>query len=394
MQIAGFWQNKNMSEPSEPILKLVTQAKSLDLKKAMAWVTATTGKTGLRQAMEIGRFALGKKKLSPQEYYHLGLWRPHLSADEKAAFLSASKSMALNRRLSPINATSLHGLMRSKILTGLILRAAGFPTMKPLATFGGGVVVPGAAVLRTAADIADWLRQDGLLPVFGKPVNAALSIGAASYIELTPDRTSVVLGNGKIVALAKITAEIAEHFATGYLFEPLIRQHPALEAIAGKAVGGLRVVTLRGPDGPEVLYTVQRLPGPGAMMDALTASPYSVALVDPATGRIVRAQSMFAMNVAPLEASLVTGVRFETVTLPFVSEAMAVSVEAHRLFATSGVLGFDIALTTTGVVINEVNSLPYHSAYQHSADRGLMNAEFRPRIEAAIRVAEAKTGKR
>lgn len=378
-----------MADKLGPILKLETQKTSLDLNNAMAWVAQKTKKGRLQQAFEMARFALGKQKLSLEDYFLMALWRPELSAENKAAFLSHTSSWMLNNRLSPINEFSLHGLTKNKVLTGLALRAAGFPTLVPLAVFGGQFAVPGAVLLRSAADIADWLRQDGQLPVFGKPVNASLSIGAASYVSLTDDRNSVVLGNGTIVTLAAITAEIAEHFSAGYMFEPLIVQHPAVEAITGKAVGGLRVVTLRGPDGPEVLYTAQRLPGVGAMMDALTTSPYTVALVDAASGRISRAQSMYAMNTKPLEASLVTGVRFDTVVLPFVAEAMAVSVEAHRMFATPGILGFDIALTTAGVVINEVNSNPYHSTYQHSADRGLMNPDFRPRIEAAIKVTKA-----
>ena len=379
-----------MGETSQPILKLAKQQTSFDLKNAMAWVTRRTGKSGLRQVIEIGRLALGRQKLSPEDYYLSALWRPELSAADKAAFLSPATSWALNKRLSPVTEFSLHGLARNKILTGLVLRAAGFPTMVPLAVFGGQFAVPGAALLRTAADIADWLRRDGQLPVFGKPINASLSLGTASYMSLTADRNSVVLGNGTIVTLAAITAEIAAYFPTGYMFEPLIRQHPAVEAIAGKAVGALRVVTLRGPDGPEVLYTAQRLPGLGAMMDALTSSPYTTALVDMATGRIIRAQSIFSMNIKPLEASLVTGVRFDTVELPFIAEAVAMSLDAHRMFGSPGILGFDIALTTTGGVINEVNSNPFHSTYQHGADRGLMNPEFRPRIEAAIRVTEAE----
>lgn len=379
-----------MSRPSASILKLRRYYYSVDLRQSISQVQARTGKGAVRQIFELLGHRFGRHKIPAEEYYEFGLWRPTLSASERAAFVSSSESTALNLRLSPVDRLGLHGFTTNKVLTGLAMRSAGLPMQKPCALFGLAITIPGAANLSTASDISRWLRQDGSLPVFGKPLHKSLCIGAASYMSLADQGKSVVLGDGRSVDTDRLAAEIAANFPKGYLFEPLIRQHPDVVAMTGPAVGALRVLTLREPDGVRVLYLAQRLPAVGAMTDGAQLSvPFSEALIDAESGRIVRVQSMDQIPPDRLLVSNTTGKAFADVVLPYVKEAQTIACEAHRLLVGAGILGFDIALSETGPVINEINSNPYHSIYQRSADRGLLNPEFKPRIEAALTLARA-----
>lgn len=382
-----------MSESVPSILKLRRYNLSVDLGDSIRRVQETTGKGPARQGLEIMALMLGRQRLLATNYYEYGLWRRDLTRQEKTAFVSEAGSRAINLRLSPVDRLSLGGLVTNKLLTGLALRSAGFPAQKPRALFGMGVKIPEVERLESAADIAGWLSAEGNLPVFGKPLHQTLGIGAASYLSVEDGGKSVRFGNGKIAGIDALSIEIAANFPDGYLFEPLIRQHPDVEAITGPAVGALRVVTLREPDGVRVLYVAQRLPAVGSMTDGANQNaPFAEALIDAESGRIIRVQDMDRMPPDRLETSHVTGRPFAKVTLPFVKEARTIACDAHRLLAGAGILGFDIALAHTGPVINEINSNPFHSVYQRSADRGLMNPEFRPRIQAAI--AHAKASRR
>lgn len=379
-----------MPDTPPPILKLRRVQPAFAPQPLMDQVHRMTGKSRLRQAGELLWLYLGPRRIPMSDYFLEGLWRPELTAADRATYVSDASSTAINRRLSPVDPIGLHGLLADKVLTKLALGAAGFPVQRTSALFGSVIALPGIPRLQSAADIAAFLRQDGTLPVFGKPLRGSLSIGAASIIALQ-EGDRVLLGNGRTVALAALATEIAQNFQSGYLFEPLIRQHPAVEAVTGPAVGALRVVTLRVPGGAEVLYTAQRLPAVGAMIDAASGSnPYTTALIDAATGRVLRAQKMDEMPPDSLDTSLVTGVRFDSVTLPFMPEALAIAVEVHRLMPQQGVLGFDFALTPTGPVINEVNSNPFHTIYQRAADRGFLNRDFKPRVDAAIALIRAE----
>lgn len=372
-------------------LKLRPYGASIDEAKLAATVTSLTGKGPTRQALEILVARFGRQKMSVAEYYEYGLWRPQLARQEKAAFVSDVGSVALNLRLSPMNRTNLSGFTSNKLLTGLALRAAGLPMQTPRAVFGTGFAIRGVEQLGNAAEIAAWLRRDGSLPAFGKPLHESLCIGAASLLFLEDNGKRVRFGDGKTVGIEVMAQEIASQFSRGYLFEPLIRQHPDVEALTGPAVGALRVVTLREPDGIQLLYVAQRLPAVGAMTDgAQLDAPFSEALVDAETGGYIRVQNMGQMATERLERSNVTGKAFAGVTLPFVREALEVAKAAHGLLTGAGVLGFDIALSTDGPLINEINSNPFHSIYQRSSDRGLLNPEFRPRIEAAIALSRSR----
>lgn len=383
-----------MPGQAKSILKLEPIFPDLDFQAAAEMVKRATGKGELRQAFEIVRFALGPHRLAPADYYLEGVWRSELLAEGRDSFISETQSKALNRRLSPIGVDGLHGLLTDKLLTGLVLRAAGFPVLEPRAIFGKLVRLPGVERLTNTRDIAAFLRREGTLPLFGKPLHGSLSIGAASYIAIENKGETLVLGNGQRVALDTLAAEISANFARGYVFEPIIRQHPDVERVTGPAVGGLRIVTLRTRDDVEVLYTLQRLPAVGAMMDATSGrNPYTTAHIDGETGRVIRAQAMDSMDMDSLETSLVTGVRFDSVVLPFMQEAHALALDVHRLLVRPGLLGFDIALTATGPLITEINSNPYHTSYQHAANRGFLNAAFKPKIDLALAVVRDETGK-
>lgn len=383
-----------MTKEPTSILKLGRISLGLDYREAFETVKRASGMGALRQSFEILRHSLGRGRFSPSEYYLEGLWRPELSAEERASFISEHASTKLNRQLSPLDESSLNGLLTDKLLTGLVLRSAGFPALAPRAVFGKLVRVPGVKRLSSAREIAEFLGQEDNLPVFGKPLHASLSIGAGSFVSLADSGQSLVLGNGRVVGLKALAEEIASNFPRGYVFEPLIRQHPEVERVTGLAVGGLRVLTLRNPDDVEVLYTVQRLPAVGAMMDAShLGNPYSTALIDHETGRVLRAQAMNSMAAESLETSPVTGVRFDSVVLPFMKEAHDLALDVHRMLARPGVLGFDMALTAKGPLITEINGNPFHTTYQRAANRGLLNPEFRPRIETALAVVRSESGK-
>ncbi len=380
-----------MPEPAPPILKLRRYNLTVDLSDSIAKVRDSTGKSPARQGLEILAVALGRQRLRAEDYYQYGFWRPELSREDRSAFVSSLGGQSINLRLSPVDRMGLYGFTSNKFLTGLALRSAGFPTQKPRALYGLGAGIPWVERLESAADIAIWLRKDGSVPVFGKPLHKSLRIGAGSYLFVEEKGNSGRIGTGAVVSIDALSAEIAANFSDGYLFEPLIIQHPDVEAITGPAVGALRVVTLREPDGIRVLYLAQRLPAVGGMTDSANLNaPFSEALIDGESGRLIRVQDMDHMPPDRLEASHVTGKPFDGVVLPFVKEAQVIACDVHRLLVGAGILGFDFGLTKSGPVINEVNSNPHHSVFQRSGDRGLLNSDLKPRIDAAIAYARSR----
>lgn len=357
----------------------------------MRWVRATHGVSLAAQARDIVILSRSGQRLEPKDYFLYGLFREGFDRARQRSYVSTRSGMALNRRLAPLAEDSAHGLLFNKLLAGLLLERAGYPVAPIRAIHAAGVSLPGLRTLADAAAIAGWLREPGALPAFGKPVFSSMGLGAASLVALSGDGAVVTLGDGREIEVEALAAEIVAKYPLGYIFQPLLRQHPDVEAVTGPTVGVLRVVTLLAPDGPETLYTVLKLPPPGAMTDGTAnRTPNGMGLVDWTSGRILRAQHLARMATTPLTHSLVTGKPLDEARLPFTQQAVALCGEVHRLFQAHGILGFDIALTADGPVIGEINTRPYHSVYQTAADRGVLNEEFRPRLEAVQALIDAR----
>lgn len=379
------------SAAEAPILKLGKAKLALRVPEAMLWLRRTEGTGLLRQILRMARLAYSPSRLSPEDYFLYALFRPELSGDERRAFLSKPKAAQLNARLSPRDLPGAqHALLADKVLAGLLFERIGLPVAPIRAVFSTARQVPGLRMLARPEEVASFLAEPGALPCFGKPARSSLAIGGASLIELVDDGEAVRLGDGRTVPLERLIAEIARNFPAGYLFQELERPAPALEPLTGPTIGSLRVTTLRLREGPVALYSVLKLPAEGAMIDSLfAAKPNVFALLDPASGAILRAQNSLRMCTQTAETAPATGAPLAGALIPGLATAVELALRVHRLLPAHGVLGTDIALTDKGTVLNEVNGNPHHDLYQRAAARGLMNPEFRPLIDEALAVTAA-----
>jgi hypothetical protein len=347
-------------------------SKSSDLARRFEEARQMRGLSTLRFALDILRRMVGPQKLTMFDYLDFWLQRPGLSEADRAAFVSESEITLLNRALRPDEDSSLSGLIKSKILTETLLRGAGIPTSQTVAVAQASRAPFPVPVLVGAAAIEAFLRDEGRLPLFGKPNGSSLGVGAASLMRLEGD--DLVFGNGQRTPVARLAQEIARDYPDGFLFQKIVVPHPDLAALIGPVIGTLRVTSLWLKDGPAPLYTMLKMPGPGAMVDGQLSGSNGIALVDPATGRILRAQQVGRPLDEELTQNPITGATLPGAALPGFAEGLALALGTHRLFPGHGVLGSDVMLSATGPVINEVNLNPLSSLVQHARGCGLYDA--------------------
>jgi hypothetical protein len=332
--------------------------------------------------LQVLRRRLGTQRMPPADFFKLGLYRPELSTADRDAFVAETTIFRLNALLSPTGERSLAGLVDSKILSGLLLRGAGLPTSETVAVARATPAPLPFPVLTGAAAVEAFLRDDTTLPIFGKPDDSLQGIGAASFVGLEGD--TVVLGDGSRANVAALATEIARDYPQGYLFQKILRPHPNLLRLIGPVVGSLRVATLRQKSGPEVLFAMLKMPGPGAMVDGGVSGANGAAMIDPASGRILRAQHLSRPAGQDLLENHVTGASLVGETLPDFAQAIRLALDAHRLFPAQGVLGTDIIPSDRGPVINEINSGFGTTLYQAASARGLMDEGVKARYREAL----------
>lgn len=349
----------------------------------MVQVARAHGVGPLRQALEIRRLGRGETQLVASEYYAFQLYRPTLDVAEKREFVGEKGSYELNLKLSPPGLTNLRGFLSDKVaLTGLY-RAWGLPTTETQAVFHPNRRLGTLPVLQNAADIRDFLLTRARYPLFGKPVAGAQAQGSARFVGIEGD--SMRLANGTSVPLDRLVAEIAAHSAVGYVFQTAIDPHPALKAMTGSdATSTVRVVTVIEDNSPRVLYTLGKLASPTAMSDNFWQAGSLISLLDPANGRMEKVRHGSGLATQWPTHHPVTGAPLVGETLPHWQAVVDLAIAAHAAFPVNGILGWDIAITETGPVLIECNENTGHALYQLAADRGVLNADFRPAFDRII----------
>jgi hypothetical protein len=366
-----------------PILSVSLPNKPFDMAWHQEWVHENGYRNRVRQMVDI--FRLNRRfRFAARDYYQHGFF---CSDDPIAAakdYVSEAGGSALSLRLSPMGPSGLHGLLRDKPLTSLLIRNLGFATSTDLAVFHPMRKHPGVAALRTVADIQGFLETRSNYPCFGKPIDAARSVGCVSLTDVSAGEIS--LADGRVIPVAALAREIHDNFSRGYLFQSSVVQHPGMTPVTGQTTSTLRVVTLRLKAGFECLYVVQKIAAKGAMFDGFAGKgSNAMCHVDPATGRILRAQMMDEMCLTPLKASPHTGQELEGYELPFVAHAVSMCQDIHAHLPYHGMLGFDIFVTDNGPLFSELGSFPIHNIYQRSAACGLLsgrNADLLAEAEA------------
>lgn len=340
-------------------------------------VARAYGVSPLKQLAHIFPRMRGKDKMQSAEYYAMGLYHPKYSAEDRNTFVGQQGSLNLNLSLTPKHASTLRGLMASKTQYGLLLEKCGLAVTKTQAVVARGGRFGPVKTLSSPAKIADYLRSpDTLYPLFGKPCVGSRSIGSASIKEYNAENDLVVLGNGNVHAVQNFAKEVYNDFPLGFMFQDAVKQHPDMTAMTGEALGSIRIVTVNDGTGPQVLYTLWKIPSPAAMSDNFWQAGSMLCKVDEATGKTttcIRGTGLDATNIAEHPVSKLPTIGFQ---LPFWEETKALAVAAHDHMPDIGVVGFDMGLSNDGPLVIESNYNPFHTLYQLATGEGIRNEKF------------------
>jgi hypothetical protein len=372
------------------------QKKAPDSPKLVR-VAREHGVSPFAQFGQILSFQMRRTGLHASEYYDFELYHPRYDAGARAQFLGVLGSRRLNLRLSPRALHKHFDLMDDKALFSVLLAGLGLQTTQTQAVVDVSRTFGRLPVLRDVASIRRFLTQEARYPLFAKPAFGSLSVGSALIEEVNPDGETLRLGNGRTVPLQAFAQEILKfHGQSGFLFQSAVRQHPALTAIAGPALGTIRVVTVtEEASQPRVLYVLWKIPSSAAMSDNFWQSGSMLANVDLDTGEVLGCRQGTGLETTQVENHPVSGKPITGTCLPFWSEVKALAEQAHAVFPNAGVMGWDIGLSEDGPVIVEGNNGPHHTLYQLATGEGILNARFAPVFDkiAARKAAAVKRRK-
>lgn len=344
------------------------------------------GVSPLRQLREMLQVGFGPGKLQPSDYHAMCLYDPAISTREKLQYVGIRGSWQVNEKLSPKALTGVQSFVANKVMYTALINQLGFRTTTTQAVVSNIRRFGNIPCLDCFEKIRDFLVKDAVFPLFGKPQSYSGSFGSALLDRIEGDE--IVLGDDRRVNLDAFCRELLREYGEGYLLQSAIDQHPEVSDVIGRAIGTIRLVTIRDEIMPRVFYALWKIPAPKAMSDNFWQDGSMIAPVSSDKGEVGQAWIGTGLEARQIETHPASGRAFEGFQLPHWEEACEMAREAHALFPEFGVIGWDVAFTEDGPLLIECNDNPFHSLYQTAYRRGIRNDDFEPVLKRTAALSQ------
>jgi len=353
-----------------------------------------SGKSYPRQIWETLRLMAGPGHISPWAYYSLRLWDPAISWEHKQEFLGENMHDWLLRNVS---SRESEDLLRDKIAADEALCQAGFRTPRLLALYHADRRLESTPVLRTAGDLAAFLRDEMEYPFFYKPVTNNGSVGAGLAQSIDRDADVIERLGDPPIAVDDFAREIdaqgrqsarGEHDRPdhGYLFQAVATNHPAISELCGPTLGTFRVYVVWDDRPPRVAALNWKMPGPDSPADNSFRQGTLYVHVDLDTGEVVRVRRGRGARLEEFDENPYTGRRMTGFRVPHFHEILEIARSGAALFPGARYQGWDIGIDADGPIVIEANYGSGFDQAQISTGRGLLTPEFRDFVRRAKRL--------
>ncbi|HZZ87668.1 MAG TPA: sugar-transfer associated ATP-grasp domain-containing protein [Caulobacteraceae bacterium] len=236
------------------------------------------------------------------------------------------------------------------------LGAHGLPTEPVLAIYRPGLATPGPNLIRTRGDLRAFLETGAGEPMVAQPVEGG------------GRRCLFGAGADPATDIDRLLDEVRDTGEVSWLLRPLLAPHPDA-APDGQRLAPVRLLTVQGGSGPLVLRACWRLGGRDDI----------VACLDLETGAVI--------GIVPAAAPHRARAAPPGFSIPDWPRMKATAVEAARLMGQFGLLGWDIAATSEGPVILDIDPTPDLELHQLVDRQGLMDSWFQDFVGSRRRLA-------
>lgn len=332
-----------------------------------ALVELQTGKSALQQIREILALRKMGGRCGLSDYYWYRLYdEAYLKGRGVQDFLGWRLQAQINLALNP-----RHVVLPAwdKMVFMTIADSVGLPVVPTAATFKACARLPGifGQHLRTRAEAAEFLRDPGVYPLFGKPAYSQQGYGSAYLDSYDPVQDRLVLLDGGRVPLdeflARLDTPVDRRYhrpECGYLFQkPLPLAKPIEQLTGWKAICGARVVCLNGPDGAMPLRAIWKIAVPPNHVDNFSLGKYGnlLADIDSGDGAISRVIGGLWPETSLLGEHPVSGNPFAGFRLPDWTQVLAHCQTIGQLIPMMRIQHIDFAFSDDGPRVLELNDI-------------------------------------
>jgi Sugar-transfer associated ATP-grasp len=358
------------------VLDVGHEIESVPLAIQLRAISKESGLGALKIATAYARLALGRGKVSFQDFVNLRLFDPafHENANLNA-YVGQRRNLdicvAVNYR------HDWHGILSNKLATSGYLSAYGLPVVPATAVYDSHLTTGGPRVLNNLAALRTFLSNPGSYPLFGKPLEGFQSLGSIALRSCVASDGELEKTDGTRILLADLAADIQTHYSDGYVFQPLLRPDPKIAALCGDRLACLRIITALAEDGPQVLRVALKIPAGGHSADNYWRPGNLLAQVDRQTGVIRKVTSGSGFDTQHHLQHPDTGAALVGFAYPRWESMLSLALEGARVMQHVPLIGWDIASTDCGPKIVEMNATPDFFLAQFADRKGILDRAFR-----------------
>ena len=300
-----------------------------------------------------------RSRLGPGYYFKAQMCSRNYAFSEVMGFLSLRQ---YKRQVYRLNNRLYHKCSQNKSIEKAILSTYGIPTPELLGHFHGvrGLTVQGE-MFRTKAQLQELLYQQSVgNKLCFKLIDGWGGMGFRA-IECLPEKRFLDLQRQEESSFDEFFQSLCNPEKDGLIVERYLEQHPAFASFNTSSVNTCRVLLRVKGDDVICLSVYLRVGRTGSLVDN-SASGGVIFPIDKMTGTMSQGFTKHDRG-SFYDAHPDSGVRMSGKKLPCFDEGMTLAKKAILAFPNINFAGIDVAFSTDGPVILEMNIQPDYNDF-------------------------------
>jgi hypothetical protein len=301
----------------------------------------------LREVVSLRR---GAGKLTANEYFYYRLWDPALSAAEKRRFVGKQAQHPMHLALQRPGLVRRCG--RQAALPNSD-RGLNVPCTPFARRHSGGTASREARTLRSPPEIARFLREPQIYPLFAKPIVGKYSLSVISAERYDAATDEVLLLGGERKTAESLATDLAG--GTGYVIQRRLDPDTRLARLFGPRLWSVRALVLAGPSGPVIHRAVAKIATGNNPADNFWRQDNMLGAIELETGIISRVVRGTGAEMSLNEAYPDTKQPIIGTLIPQWDALARLVISAAEILPGIRTQSWDVALAAEGPVLLEVN---------------------------------------
>lgn len=325
-------------------------------------------------AYEVFKTARGPGKLHPSEYFYYRLFDEDIDMAAKRRFIGLKAQFAMH---TLCNDPHWFALADNKEIFYATMRGYGLRipetvgVLRRLDTLGLGNAFNSAEKLR------DFLFSSTHFPLFAKPIDGIFSIGAVRILGVDKAKQIITINNQEGVPLNHFFEYIFQTSNVGYLFQELLTPHELLVSTFGTmTLPTIRFLVILTESSAEIISAAYKIPSGKNLADNYWRKGNILGAIDLRNGKLIRAIVGVGLEMKDCPQHPDTNKKLVGMILPDWDRAKKLCVQAASTLPGIRTQSWDIALTSTGPTLIEVNFGGDLNLHQLSHRKGMLQGPY------------------